>query len=581
MAKKSIDTEALMKHRFWIGVGVFVPLVLVFLCFLLFGVRTSVDAKEKFVTNSERALKNLPNPVRNTSWIPKFDERDKRANDKKNEIWDKAWKTQASLFTWPAGMKEDPTKKPYGYAFGEDTREEYALRLYETQLAELPRLAQPEDAHEDVVQFRGGKWQDVITVAGWARTPPDPEELWLAQEDLWIQKAILRAIRDANEMAGIMRRVGPPEPKAAAPAPSGVATAATPAAPPGPPPTAPQAPATPAAGAPAKPPEPAKPPQPPAKPSTPPSAATAPTKPGKPSADEGDVFENLNWRIALKVGTGPGKIFVRARLTNLTNRRQTLPVQFRLYFPGNLPTEVLSVDGEPLGPAESCTTEKLLRFLPERIEKVGQAFTWRNAPIKRIDMIAMGAKSCLNSDQQLLADPQLKLTDESKKGETINHLNPVRYIQVTQAVRRMPIGLVLVVDQRYLDEILAAFANSPVRLFVNQIGWQHVKQSISAPPKPTKSGTPATAAGPTTPPPGAGGAARPIRSGGGRASEEVDDTALTPTPGVKGVGGAPLDDSVTDQVRLAIYGVANLYKPYPPIKLEEPKAAAAPGSPAK
>lgn len=533
--KASINTELLLKHRFWIGVGVFAPLVLVVVCLLLFGVRKAVGSKQKEIEAAKAQIGAVPRPMMNDRWIPVYQQRQQNADEKKNEIWAKAWNHQEPIMTWPKDMQEKAKGKAYGFKFDEDTREAYGNKLYQTQLAELPRLAQPEGSRTEVVQFKGEEWQKVLRFVGrWVKTPPDPEELWLAQEDLWIQRALLRAVREANESAGMMHRVE----ALADPAPAGdKPTTKDKEAPKG------DKPATPGKSA--------------VKP-----AAGMKAAPAESAAADGDVFVNHVWRLRLKLGTAPGKIFVRGRLTNLSDRRQTLPVQFLLHFSDNQPPELVSADGEPLAPNQSVDVEKALRSLPDRIDHVTQAFTWRNAPIKRIDRIAMGARSCLHYEKALVPDAALSPVGEEPQGRTPSGLELNRYLEVTPAVRRMPIGILLVVDQRYLEEILAAFNNSPLRMHVNEVQWQRLKEPIGPPADKA-----VATVGAAAPPPAKAG---PRRSGGNRGDD--DDTAQ-PASGPGGKLALP-EEKVTDQVLLAFYGVANLYKPYAPPSAATPAAAA-------
>lgn len=557
MARKPpIDTEMLLKYRFWFLLSTYAPLILALVCFLFFGVRSAVEKKKKQIKDAETTLKTLPNPIRNLKWIDALTERNRRADVKKNEIWEKAWAAQAPLLTWPDGMADSPKGKPWGYKFNEETREAFALRLYETQLGEIPQLAQPEGSREDVVQFKGGDWRKIVHVVPSFVVPPEPEELWLAQEDLWLQKGILRAVRQANEQAGLMRREAPPkeskpaEPPASAPAkPEGKKENAGAAA---------------AAG------------QAKGNAAKPAAPAAAPTPSGKANPDAGDTFVNHYWRLSVKIApAGGGLAKLKGRLTNLTSRRQILPVHFRVTFTGVPLPEEFVVDGEPLEPLASCDAEKVLRAYPEGIESVSQAFTWRDAPVKRIDLISMEAQSCLNAQQPLITDPVLHTPSEDQTAQTTGSgLRLNRYLQVTPAVRRIPIGVILIADQRYLDDILAAFANSPLRININQIQWQHSTEVIKPPmarAKPTPGAAPDKPAAPPPPPPQARRSRGGRSSRGGEGADEgehagAEQAAAPSTPGsARGKLRGPLpEDEVIDQVQLVIYGIASLYNPYPP-----------------
>ena len=53
--------------------------------------------------------------------------------------------------------------------------------------------------------------------------------------------------------------------------------------------------------------------------------------------------------------------------------------------------------------------------------------------------------------------------------------NRKRYVEVNAEVRRMPVGIVVVVDQAYLQDVLLAFANSPLRFQITQVTWNRFR----------------------------------------------------------------------------------------------------------
>lgn len=135
-----------------------------------------------------------------------------------------------------------------------------------------------------------------------------------------------------------------------------------------------------------------------------------------------------------------------------------------------------------------------------------------------------------------------------------------RYINVTDAVRRMPVALVYTVDQAYSQDVLVALANSKLRVQITQIHWQRTRDTVS--PSLPSGYSPGSIVG------GKGG-----RDAG-------DRPPFTPPgslpgfpfgPGVPGSGypGSDLDyqDDGTPPplIEVGIYGIATLYERYPPI----------------
>ena len=61
---------------------------------------------------------------------------------------------------------------------------------------------------------------------------------------------------------------------------------------------------------------------------------------------------------------------------------------------------------------------------------------------------------------------------------TVIDENRNRYVDVTEQVRRMPIGIVVVVDQSYIQDVLVAFANSPLRFQITQVVWTRFRGDL-------------------------------------------------------------------------------------------------------
>src|SRR5207302_8156042 len=62
-------------------------------------------------------------------------------------------------------------------------------------------------------------------------------------------------------------------------------------------------------------------------------------------------------------------------------------------------------------------------------------------------------------------------------GSALN-IDPKRYIQVTPQVRRMPVGIVLTMDQAYIEDLLSQFVNSRLRFQPTQVQWQQEMRTL-------------------------------------------------------------------------------------------------------
>jgi len=167
--------------------------------------------------------------------------------------------------------------------------------------------------------------------------------------------------------------------------------------------------------------------------------------------------------------------------------------------------------------------------------------------------------------------PITQVIDENKK----------RYLEATSQVRRLPVGMVIVVDQEYMQDVLMAFANSPLRFQITQIEWTRFRGTLSgtgfggsandtnaidygrgsvnfgpSSGNPIRPG-PSTPPGPITPPtrpgggppgsfgPGSFGPGNPSGFGYGSNSSTVSESQIT-----------------SGLVELSIYGIVSLYEKY-------------------
>jgi hypothetical protein len=134
-----------------------------------------------------------------------------------------------------------------------------------------------------------------------------------------------------------------------------------------------------------------------------------------------------------------------------------------------------------------------------------------------------------------------------------------RYINVTDAVRRMPVALVYTVDQAFNQDVLVSLVNSKLRLQITQVHWQRTRDSL--PPTAPSGYRPGSFVG------GKGGRDTTDRPGGGPGS----------FPGFGLPGGFPgssffgsevefQDDGAPPPlIEVGVYGIASLYERYPPM----------------
>ncbi len=68
--------------------------------------------------------------------------------------------------------------------------------------------------------------------------------------------------------------------------------------------------------------------------------------------------------------------------------------------------------------------------------------------------------------------------------KTPSGLNRLRYAEVTAQVRRMPFGLVVIVDQMHVNDVLTALTNYTLDVQITQTHWQHYRGNLAAAARP-------------------------------------------------------------------------------------------------
>ncbi len=310
------------------------------------------------------------------------------------------------------------------------------------------------------------------------------------------------------------------------------------------------------------------------------------------------TFENPYWNMQIKL-TPQNQ--VEMKLKNRLNRRQRLDISFLVQLhPEEKPARI-KVEGEPVEPFKTRDITKPIRtgYDPQGIYGVTQVLNWETAAVKRIDHICIGSgkpilptsdnesnrfggernvrggvtptgnisgggialshrvylKQGLHSFFKNLAAPetpgaipgeapspmgglerQAPIPEEGG-GISPNGIDFNRYVDLTPQARRVPVGVVLIVDQDHVELVQAAFSDSNLRFLTTQTLLNRYPGSVRPVPEITD----------------------PVQGGGefrpglpfGREGEYSPDS-------LEGV-----EDRVTN-MELVIYGRVSLYNRYPP-----------------
>jgi hypothetical protein len=486
MAAK-FDKELLIKHRFWIGLGVCILFVLVVLIMLPNSVGSAVDIKKKEYDGQLKTMQSI-GAVKNQSFVDALKRKDGHVEKRKNEVWSEAWKTQADMMTWPPNLEETWSKKyPYfGDPIEVSDRDKFGSE-YDYQLYDVVNVCQPIDEKgKGVVQFSGG-WNAVLGLERSFVPPPSNEDIWLAQEDLWIKRELLSIIREANDYVARFTEVLPDDPAAkdkkdAKPAP--------------------QKDDNPAADAAQDAEKDAKP-----APAAKPKMVTDPMH---------RKYRNYYWELDLNLTRNDkGAYAIGGKIKNIGKARQPLDTDFKVYFDDtqneDTPFDFIHVARVPMNVDETFVFKDHL-LGPDKsirgIYGVEQVLTWQTGPVKRIDKIELGYPSSRTANRSLKppiwipkpeaaaeGDPTATApegmpasarfnkggTGQSGSGsgdQTKSGLNKNRYTDANAQVRHMAIGMAVLVDEDHIHDFLGALANSRLKIQTLQIHWNHSRDKI-------------------------------------------------------------------------------------------------------
>ncbi len=646
------------KHHFWILFGLAPLFTLIGACTMTSNVGGKIEEKEGGIKTALDALnkKNNPKPK---SLIAEAEREFAKVGTKKEELHKFNWERQRALYTWPAGSpnKLKPIEK-LNLKFGDplpNTEGEFdefrEPAVYLNEYSSLRGKDIKKDAKgtgmADLVaptQFLGG-WQARLRyVSEWKEGAIDPNEIWLAMEDLWVQRSLLSAVRAVNDDSAAFRRAKREEPRPEdrdklVPRTYAVDTTYD-------------------------------------------DRGNKIDASGRivPTPDDEKtkaVFRSRTWAVELEVVTEGNARRLAGKLVNLTDKLQLLgngnTMKLNVWFskaPTAQPME-FKIGGEYLAGfgaikrengADVLANEAAVVPLPDhvipvalqgadfQIARVEQVFDARTVPIKRIDGLALGyldsrSAAAALKQPEFIKDPPADPNAGTGTGTGMIEMGPMgpglgpigppgvlgpgtepgagpggaqatgrtyggpitnkqlleatkkRYLDLTKEVRRMPVALVLVVDQSYIQDVLLAFSNSPLRFQITQLSWTRFRGALAG-VAATSGGTGQSGefeisrgsfgfsggADPDDRRPIGGSSLGPIGPGG-IGPGGIGPGPIGPGPGMgppgmgpgydsgQSQGGAVSESQITSGlVELSIYGIVSLYEKY--VDPKEAEAAA-------
>jgi hypothetical protein len=637
--------DTLKKHHFWILFGL-VPL---FVLIAVLVVTSSVGAEiDKKLAEFNAAKDSLKKTAKSEKLVGILEAGQEKVKKKKTSLWSQNWDLQKELFTWPDSPQLKAVER-LNLKFGDPIPEENfthaefkKAEVYLTEYSnEDPVTRRP--ATKGMVlsvaptEFRGG-WQRVLRHVGkngWRAADPTSEEIWILMEDIWVQKSLLGAVQAVNQQMAAFQRVklvgrdgitiDDPAPKATIQNPKHRRFESR----------------TWAVELELK------------------NKDSKQVLTGRLTnltnrlqlmglnntmvlnvwlRTAGNDVRLFEYRIGGEFLPGAGAPPRAVRVKKLDDRGNPVKdkdgkdVEEEKILPAN-EQEIIETKDHEIPPTLGTPTE---------IVRVEQKFDTRTVPVRRIDALVLGKTDSRHEINQLVM-PNFKAWEATAAPPTTDpttdptgtgapapggrpgpggFLGPEggeagvagadmgagtldqvveghrkRYIDVKPQVRRMPVGIVVLVDQSLMQDVLLAFANTPLRFQVTQVVWKRFRDNnlggtgtgtgsfgefgsgdiVSGGEgnfSPELLGPPGGRAGSSPGPvsPGGLGAVTPgpmygqgtfmSRPGGGGTSDPTNYTPYGPPGG--GLTSVSQSQLTSGLIELHIYGVASLYEKYAP-----------------
>ena len=198
--------EFVWKWRFWFSLGLVLILAIVVQPVGTARVKAQVTQRRQELDGALNQIRpfsmgtNHPNP----QWQAKVQEKQLEADKQVGKIQEEIFLGQQKLMTWPEVVAEKYTGRPFNTLLSDDQGR--YLFLYYRDFVNQTKALRLEG--EPLMINRDGKvtGKVVIEPTGVLEQPnwtqaPDSQQAWLAQEQIWIQRAILKGILRINESA--------------------------------------------------------------------------------------------------------------------------------------------------------------------------------------------------------------------------------------------------------------------------------------------------------------------------------------------------------------------------------------------
>ncbi len=192
--------KPLITHKFWIILFIALILPVVGWSMATGSLAKEIDERKTAIDKAFTDAQIQPNPP-NETWSSALREINKKKENYIGESNKFVWEKQKELFVWPPEITPLMSDTPYR---GEITRVPRNLyrSAYKFEILRAHKAANPFDIKDGtgLVQLSPNTIPHV-PLDKWKTLPPTSEEMWNAQEDVWLVTSILEAIAKVNKGA--------------------------------------------------------------------------------------------------------------------------------------------------------------------------------------------------------------------------------------------------------------------------------------------------------------------------------------------------------------------------------------------
>ena len=185
--------EPVLKQKFWILLGIGILMTIVGWWMATGTMAATIAARQTEIKNAEGKVPSgeIPNSVWSDGLAAVNGQQDLAVKSASRILWER----QRARMTWPETVAEFAWKNGYRGAIDVSGRENYR-QDYETDWRRVWESVQPFNRIDGsgIVDFSLGK----LPRQKWGELAPSSDEMWDAQEDLWLLEGILQLVAEVN-----------------------------------------------------------------------------------------------------------------------------------------------------------------------------------------------------------------------------------------------------------------------------------------------------------------------------------------------------------------------------------------------